>query len=1035
MKQSIVPLALVFLLSASLAGHAQEPISLAGQWRFGIATNAAVLPQTLPAIISLPGTMDDAGFGPKNTNTPTLEGPYRLHNYAGPAWYERDIEIPSDWKGKHVTLFLERCRWVTTVWLDGQRIGSQDSLIAPHIYDFGTELTPGKHRLTICVDNTDKINLGKFVSALRGGTWGDMNGIVGRIELAATPPVWIESVQVYPNAAKKTALVKVRIGNATGKSGEGEISLGDKVKVVKANWTAAGGDIEVELDLSGAKLWDEFSPNLSHLTVKLGDDQKIVSFGLRDLSVKGTKFTMNGRTLFLRGTLECSVFPLTGTPPTDVEAWRKIFQIEKSYGLNFVRFHSWCPPEAAFEAADLEGIMIQAEGPQANVDAGKDAKRDEFIEAEFKRIVDTYGNHPSFCLMTLGNEYGGTDAVLSHWVGMLIQRDPRHLYSSASSAQTTDNRQWTERGTGAGDVETLSDAGAVVATDSKPIVSHELGQHVCFPNLNEIKKWTGVMSLKNYEMIRDDLAKKNLLDLASKFVDASGRQATILYKSDIESKLRTAGLAGFSLLDLHDYPTQGTALVGLLDSFWDSKGCVTPEAFRQFCGPVVPLLRMPKRTYSSEEPLVTDVELANYGPTNLTNALPVWTIRDEGQKEIASGQLPPVDAPTGQLTHLGEIRTPLAKTDTREPHKLKVSIALQGTEIVNTWDIWVYPQKASLQPPSNVTVCQNWSEAKAALAEGKRVLFFPSIANPSLSMPGRFKPVFWSPVWFPYQRPNTMGLLLNPQHPLYATFPTDNFSDWQWCDLMQHSTLFVLDETPATYRPLAQIVDNFARNHKLGVIFEGRVGKGSLLVCGLQLQGQPKNPAAMQMLASLYEYAGSEAFHPAQTFGDTFCEKLFTRPYTNFLRANGATVKADGQDSDYVGCNAAANALDSDPLTAWQTSGKKYPHELVIELPKPMTLHGLKYLPRQNPPTQEMIGILPGRLGNFQNGRIKDYAVYVSDDGKNWIRQIAQGKFNQGLEWQTIAFAHPETTRYLKFVALNTFTPTSLAAVAELDAY
>ena len=69
----------------------------------------------------------------------------------------------------------------------------------------------------------------------------------------------------------------------------------------------------------------------------------------------------------------------------------------KSYGLNHIRFHSWCPPEAAFAAADLEGIMIQAEGPQANVPAGADPARDAFIEAEFKRMVDTYGNHPSFC--------------------------------------------------------------------------------------------------------------------------------------------------------------------------------------------------------------------------------------------------------------------------------------------------------------------------------------------------------------------------------------------------------------------------------------------------------------------------------------------------------------------------------------------------------------------------------------------------------------------------------------------------------------
>ena len=210
------------------------------------------------------------GWDRRTRRRPTLAGPYRLYDYAGPAWYQRDIEIPAAWQGKRVTLFLERCRWVTTVWLDDKRIGSQDSLIAPHVYDFGAGVAPGKHRLTICVDNTVKINLGGFVSALFGGTWGNMNGIIGRIELAATPPVWIDDVQVYPDVDKRLARVVVRIGNATGKAGRGPLSVG--AKSVEAAWDEKGGRAEVEVDMSGAKLWDEFAPNLSEVTVKLGED-------------------------------------------------------------------------------------------------------------------------------------------------------------------------------------------------------------------------------------------------------------------------------------------------------------------------------------------------------------------------------------------------------------------------------------------------------------------------------------------------------------------------------------------------------------------------------------------------------------------------------------------------------------------------------------------------------------------------------------------------------------------------------------------
>ena len=896
-------LALAAVSAAAPAAFAADGqgqcVSLAGEWAFRLDPEGTGLAEkwfdaALPDRIKLPGTIDDAGLGPKNSKPPTLEGPYRTHDYAGPAWYQRDIEIPPAWQGKRVTLLLERCRWVTTVWLDDKRIGSEDSLIAPHTYDFGTGLAPGKHRLTICVDNTVKLNLGKFVSALFGGTWGNMNGIVGRIELGATPPVWIDDVQVYPNVAKKTAFVKVRIGNATGKDGRGALSVG--AASVTATWGATGGQAEVEADMSGAKLWDEFSPNLSELTVKLGDDQRTVRFGIREFAAKGTQFTMNGRPVYLRGTLECSIFPLTGYPPTDVPAWQRVYRIMKSYGLNHIRFHSWCPPEAAFAAADIEGIMIQAEGPQANVPAGSDPARDAFIEAEFRRIVDTYGNHPSFCTMTLGNEYGGKDELLTRWVDMLIKRDSRHLYSSASAAQKTANRQWTESPAGRGipGPGTQRDLRDVVAGDPRPVIGHEIGQWMFFPDFSEIRKWTGVMALKNFEMIRDDLEKKHLLDLAPKFVEASGRFAVRLYKEEIEVLLRTPGYAGFSLLDLHDYPTQGTALIGPLDPFWDSKGFIAPEAFRRFCGPTVPLLRMPKRTYAADEPFEATADLAHYGPADIPGAQPVWTIKDEQGREVASGKLPAASAPTGRLTPLGAINASLAKA--AAPGKLTVTVAIQGTEFANDWDIWVYPANVTPKPPADVAVCDKWEPTKAALAEGKKVVFFANSAAAAQSMRGRFLPVFWSPVWFPTQKPNTMGLLCDPAHPLLAGFPTAFHSDWQWYELMQRSRLFILDDTPPAYRPVLQVIDNFSRNHKLGLVFEGRVGRGQLLACGLDLPAMTKDPAARQLLASLYAYVASDAFNPSQALDSGLLDKLFTPPASKLRReepkaADGAVLR------------------------------------------------------------------------------------------------------------------------------------------------
>jgi hypothetical protein len=1040
------------------AARAAEPVSLAGDWRFRIdeqkvgATEkwfgGALAGETK---IKLPGTMDDAGLGPKNTKPPTLEGPYRLYDYAGPAWYQRDIDIPAAWQGQRVTLFLERCRWVTAVWLDDRLIGTQDSLIAPHVYELGmvpdehgrdgarpssADVAPGKHRLTICVDNTVKINLGKFVSALFGGTWGNMNGIIGRIELAATPPVWIEELQAYPQLAKQSVLIKGKLGNATGLAGSGELQWNieqrtsnneHRTKTGKSSvtWTVAGGVIACDIPLGAdAKFWDEFSPSLVDLTLTLdarpsASDTRHLRFGLREFAAQGTQFTLNGRPVYLRGTLECSVFPLTGYPPTDVAPWHRIFRIMKSYGLNHIRFHSWCPPEAAFAAADEDGIMIQAEGPMANVEAGADPIRDAFIEAEFKRIVDTYGNHPSFCTMTLGNEYGGKDELLTGWVAMLQQRDPRHLYSSASSAQKTVNRQWTELATGRGipGAGTERDLRAIVASDARPIIGHEIGQWMYFPDFNEIKKWSGVMALKNFEMIRDDLEQKHLLELAPQYVAASGPFATLLYKEEIEVLLRTPGYAGFSLLDLHDYPTQGTALIGPLDPFWDSKGFITPAAYRRFCGPTVPLLRMPKRTYTADEPFVATADLAHYGPADLEHAQPVWKITDAQGREIAAGALPALKAPTGKLTELGAISASLAKATA--PAKLKVTVALQGTDISNDWDIWVYPADLAPQPPADVVVCEKWDAAQAALAAGKKVVLFASAGGLTQSLRGKFLPVFWSPVWFPSQKPNTMGLLCDPRQPLLAQFPTEMHSNWQWYELLQRSRLFILDDTPAAYRPLVQVIDNFARNHKLGLVFEGRAGTGRLLVCGIDLPALPKDPAARQLLASLYAYAGSAAFAPHQELEAGLLEGLFVPKYANKLQELGAKVRADSEDRGHD--HLAEYVLDGDPATFWHTAwGAKnapMPHNLVVDMGREISLKGLTYLPRQDQ----------------SNGRIATAEIFCSNNPKVWGAPVAKVTWPNTADRQTVLFPQPVKARYLKLVACSEVRGQAFAGAAELD--
>jgi hypothetical protein len=860
-------LLIVFLLSL-VSVQAVEPasLSLAGEWKFSLQGD-----QQFTDVIRLPGTMSDAGLGPKNTAKADLSGPYHLYAYEGPARYEREIEIPEAWAGQRVSLFLERCRWVTTVWLDGKRIGSQDSLSVPHEYELGTALTPGRHRLSICVDNTMQHDLGRFVSALKGGTWGNLNGIIGRIELQATPPVWIDAVQVYPDAAARKAEVRVRIGNATGQGGRGQLVVGTVSREVR--WGGDGALEKVTLELPDAELWDEFSPKLQTIKVKLGDDERVVRFGLRNMGVRGTQLTMNGKPIFLRGTLECSVWPLTGYPPTDAEEWRKVYQVLRAHGLNHMRFHSWCPPEAAFVAADVEGIMLQVEGPCANVVSGINAERDAFLEREYQRIVDTYGNHPSFCMMTCGNESWCADGTKDNWVAMLKRRDPRHLYCSGSGWALTPSREYsvTSKGRGIHGPGTLHDVSAVVAKDPKPTIGHEIGQWTYWPDSQEIKKWTGVMRLKNYELVHEDLERKGLADLERKYVESCGKFATLLYKEEIELLLRTPGYGGYQLLDLHDYPTQGTALIGPLDAFWDSKGFITADGFRRFSGETVPLLRMPKRTYHSDEPFVATIDIAHHGRDDLKGATPEWVITNADGGKVAAGRLPACDVPTGKPSTLGKFETSLEKVT--KASKLVVSV--QVGDFRNDWEIWVYPSERTSTVAPDVEVCTDWNDAKAALEKGRKVLFHAAYAEDKQAMSGRFLPVFWSPVWFKSNKLNGMGLLCDPDHALFRDFPTDLHSNWQWYHLMEHSRVFQLDETPTQFLPTVQVIDNFASNRKLGVVFEARVGKGTLLVNGINLQGVPDDAAVKAFGRSLVDYVGSDRFRPRQELGIDVLDRMF----------------------------------------------------------------------------------------------------------------------------------------------------------------
>jgi len=910
--------------------HAAAPVSLAGQWRFQLDREDAGIMEEwyqrrLQQNIRLPGALQAQGFGddvsvatkwtgqivdrsyfndpryakyrqPGNIKVPFWLQPDKY--YVGAAWYQRDIEIPSDWQNQRVVLALERPHWQTLVWLDGRIIGSNDSLSTPHEYDLGLGISPGQHRLTIRVDNRLIVDVGINSHSVSDHTQGNWNGIAGRIELSASNPVWIDDLQIYPHLANRSVTVKGKLANLTGQSGQaglrlvaepigGESTTPLAAKELQVTWTASGGEFETEYPLGdGAKWWDEFTPSLYRLTAILdhGKDERAVSFGLREISTQGTQFLVNGRKSFFRGTLECAIFPLTGHPATDMESWKRIIRIAKAHGLNLIRFHSWCPPEAAFAAADELGFYYQVEvASWANQSSllGVGLPVDAWLCREAGRILKAYGNHPSFVLMPYGNEPAGKDReFLTRWVLHFRGKDGRRLYTSGSGwPQIPENQfhvtpdpriqgwgQGLKSRINAHPPETRTDYRDYIRQRNVPVISHEIGQWCVYPNFDEIPKYLGYLKAKNFEIFRDSLAEHHMIQQAHDFLLASGKLQTLCYKEDIESALRTPGMGGFELLDLHDFPGQGTALVGVLDPFWDSKGYVTAAEYSRFCNSTVPLARLNQRVFTTDEKLEADLEVAHFGPAPLENISTACKLVDDEGKVLASGTLPARDIPVDNGIALGHVSIDLSRMPA--PLRSKLVVGLSGTKFENDWDVWVYPSKVNVQPPPGVSVVSDLDDAALAkLNAGGKILFLVPPDRVKGDKLGKvelgFSSIFWNTAWTNRQPPHTLGILCDPRLPALSKFPTDNHSNWQWWYLVTRAGAMILDGLPSDWQPAIQVIDDWVTNRKLGLLFEAKVGGGSLMVCSIDLKKEmDRNPVARQLLHSILAYMGSGQFNP-----------------------------------------------------------------------------------------------------------------------------------------------------------------------------
>ena len=839
----IVLIASLGLMSLSMQA---QSISLAGEWQVELGESKSAFAKSKRASQGeakraiLPGTIDTnhLGFAPKDTMETTHLT--RLYAYKGAARYSRTINIPKDWKKKPVELFLERTR-PTWVYVDGELVDSCNFISTPQRYLLPKKVKPGKHLLEIVVDNGRGVPDQVYGSshAYTEDTQTNWNGIIGEIRLEV-------------------------------KSEERRVKKQRSASEGKAN----------------SNVLPDFA---------------------KDFHIEGAHFYANGHRIFLRGKHDAAVWPLTGHVEMSVEGWMKYLGTCKEYGINHVRFHSWCPPEAAFVAADSLGIYLQPELPFWGSFDKKDEKLMTFLHQEGVNILREYGHHPSFRMMALGNELWGDIDKMKEFVDDFRKIAPDKYYTFGSNYYlgyqgikegmdyfTTcriGGEGWGKYNTHTRGSFSFADAydGGMInhfhpnsmmnfdeACDKAgiPIISHETGQFQTYPDYREMKKYTGVLHPYNFEVFRRRLAAAGMLSQADDFHKASGLWSVKLYKADIEMDLRTRNMAGFQLLDIQDYPGQGSAFVGILDAFMESKGITTPEEWRQWCSPVVPLLEMKKFCFEDGEKIQAKVKVANYGGSSLKGKKLKWKIGDaEGVMNIFTYDEGLIDV--GILDE---------EISADKPAKLNVSLNIEGTEARNSYELWVYPKKA-LEKKGIIIARDLNQEVVKVLEKGGKVLWMPD--SLPYTVGGLFQTDYCKYRMFKTIcennkkkfSPGTLGILTNPEHPIFKGFPTEMHTNWQWFPVIKESHPLVLDNFAKDYRPIVQVIDNIERNHKLGLVMEWKVGAGKLLVCMSDLEKAAKYPEGKAFYQSVLNYMRSADFNPAAEITvDELKKKLAEKP-------------------------------------------------------------------------------------------------------------------------------------------------------------
>ncbi|AEC02732.1 glycoside hydrolase family 2 [Parasphaerochaeta coccoides] len=959
--------------------HASPPvINLSGQWSLALREK-----ENHQGFIHIPGTLQAQGYGDEiSRDTPWVSG---LHDAC---WYVRDEYAYAQESGVRVPFLSQPPRhFIGKAWY-----GRSFTLDVPADYVLRIELAHWKS--TVSVDGTEKGS-----------------------DFSLCTPHQIPLGHLEAGTHEICVLMDNSFSLPYRPDGHGVSDA------LAATWNGMGGEIVLLTN-------EEIKERQTARSLYAAAHQ-------RQMEVKGGMFLVNGKSEYLRGTHFGGDYPLSGMPDVSPAFWTRIMDIVTHWGLNFIRCHSYCPPQAAFAAADKAGVFIQVEAGMWNI-FNPGIPMVDILRGETRRILKEFGHHPSFVLFSPSNEPGGSWYVpLCEWVKETRDYDHqlgyggRRLYTAQSgwfydvpprdiTEKDTDYIYFHRSGYGpilGGNIRNSEgwkgkDYGSSLEGATLPVIAHELGQWCSYPDFSIISKFTGYMRPGNYEVYQEHARQKGLLKYNALFSRNSGKLQAMMYKEELEANFRTPHIQGFELLDIHDYLGQGMATVGILDAFWDEKGYVDNDEWRRFCSPTVLLARLPGYVFRTGQKVEVPVEICHYGESPVKDAVIIWSLT-QGKRLLASGVLPRLSLPFGKNIHAGVVELDLACV--KEPWD--TTFTLRMGDVSNCWTLHVYPRPEGLERPgrldthdahdaevdalyADVLHTKDWTVALEALDKGHSVLFTPRLDELDYDCPpASFKPVFWNAQMGPsWQR--GMGMVVDTSHPVFMSFPSESWGGWQWEDIFDRARSFCMEGLPAL-NPIMRLIDDHNRSLDLAFMFECRMSKGKLMVVTADLEGRfEERPAAYTFMSAIRRYLGSKGFNPVCSVEPDFI--------SHRLHPNRIMLSLDARLTGFHGreYENAESLVDGNPNTSFILRGTTYPLSLDMRWNGKKTVLG--------------VIMLQGQKNRMHEGDMKEILITaLHEDGLP--EMIGEYELRSTLREQRLMFDSPRSLSGIRLTVRSGF--------------